>query len=379
MKKFFVLLVVAVFLLPGFVCAQQAAPPAKSVSFYGSARMTMTYGKENAEFNNTIPGYRAGFGANNQFDDVDMNYRIGQALSSFGASFAQGPLNANIEIRPWAASYFRHWYGTYKSGDVTFIVGQTWTPTFAMCCEATEDGVGKAGDVQGSLRAPMLGLKWNGFFFSANVNQQSAAATFVPGTGDVDVMIPRLEASYDGVFGPLGFKVFGGYNTWKEVFTATDESVDINSWITGVNARLTFGPFRLTVLVHTGENYNQFGPSGLGADYGGMVGPRWIAASRDIIDAKYLGGHMTGVYKITPTLSVAAGLGKVRVTRDNPGFDEDKDDYMAYYLNFPIELAKGVNMTPEVGYQDGKEVRINNVTYDKGNFKYVNVWFKIGF
>jgi len=377
MKKIFIILVLAAFVLPGIAVAQQAAAPAKSVSFYMSARMTATYGWKDAEANRSIPGFKTAWGANNQFSDSDLNFRIGQALSAFGASFSQGPLAANVEIRPWNGSYFRHWYGSYKMDwGGQLILGQTWTPTFAMCCEATEDGVGKAGDVQGSLRSPQIGLKIGGFYFAATINQ-AAFVALPAATSDLDIKLPRLEASYDGVFGPFGLKVFGGYQTWDEVNTATDQGVGIDTWIAGMRGRLNMGPFQITALVHTGDNYNQFGPGGLGADYGGMFGPRYIAANNDVINARFLGGHLAANYKITPSLSVAAGVGKVKVTRDNPGFEEDKDTYIAYYLNFPIEITKGVNMTPEIGYQDGKEVRINGVSYDEGTFKYINVWMKI--
>ena len=56
----------------------------------------------------------------------------------------------------------RHWYGSYDMGFGTFILGQTWTPTFnPICNECLLGGGGFLdgfGDMGGSARRPGMQL-----------------------------------------------------------------------------------------------------------------------------------------------------------------------------------------------------------------------------
>ncbi len=166
----------------------------------------------------------------------------------------------------------RHWYGTYDMGFGTFILGQTWTPTFnPICNECLLGGGGFLdgfGDFGGSARKawPAAAHADQGrqrssetcpSRASAGGQQDAAGAAAVDGRlptalhrqqrpltldkvhlnpnlqsrccscwldTQSDTTLPTIEASLSAAFGPTSLTFVGGYNTFDVKNDTTDQT-----------------------------------------------------------------------------------------------------------------------------------------------------------
>ena len=128
------------------------------------------------------------------FDERDLTWDL-QPNSRVGAKVKDGPIGARIEFSPEANKMVRLFYGTWKLGVSTILVGQDYTPVYypissqAGRCDAALKGYG----VFYAKRIPQLKLTMKGFQVAL---VQPRATNVVPGAGDTDTSLPKVEASY---------------------------------------------------------------------------------------------------------------------------------------------------------------------------------------
>ena len=323
MRKLFILLA---------ACALVGAftlPAAADVSFYGQVNMTTGFTTLDEDWT-----------GNDSDTDLDWDLDV-PVISQFGARFQHNSVSANVEFNPDIDR--RHFYGAWNFGGGTLIVGHTWTPT---CVPAHSDlylaGISPFyGNNVGSVRQPQIGLQIGSLKIATITPNRTSV---VPGSTDVDVSLPRIEASYALKAGPAAITLWGGFNTLTDnvVTATTDDSYTVSSSIIGGTVRAGFGAVGVAFTVWTGQNLMNGSSAVAPGTYGSAM---YDATDDEIKNTTTLGygGHVS--YMLSETMKVTGGYF---------GFSEDQDDAdetrsgNMMYVNLPITLAKGVTLAPEV-------------------------------
>jgi hypothetical protein len=410
MRKLTVVLVAVAFVLgfslsamaaQGLVYTQTENLPvgAKSIDVYGSIRLQTFWLQRNSE--NTGTGH----------SDGDLTWDIDDGSSRFGVRFKEGKIGANVEIRPrdrqtvatrttsvgGAMDYMRHWYGTYDMGFGTFVLGQTWTPTFNPICNECLVGGGGIldgyGDMGGSARQPGMQL-WVPI---TGLNGQLKVALLKPwvdpggapgpvvapaGYSSTDTTIPKIEASLAGAFGPLSFTVRGGYNTIDYKNTTTDDTSSLDSWLGALDATYSMGPFYVRGEGYIAQNMSTYGTGAPEVAWG--LFPETFVGT-DIENVSNWGWFGVAGFHINDMFSVEAGYGQRGAEQDYLG-DKIKEKTSAFVLFVPISITPSFVITPELlwtdeGYVTGPAPAPAGVTYndDRGNKVYAGVYWRIDF
>lgn len=175
---------------------------------------------------------------------------------------------------------------------------------------------------------------WSGGYFTS------------PGD-NVDTSIPKIEASYGFTVGPVSLSIMGGYQTYDEKVTLTDKDYGIDSYIFGVGFKIPLGAAYVNGDIFTGQNLGQYHTT----FQQGNDDAAYDATYKDeIIDNDSMGYCLVAGYKISDMLTVEVGYGYVEHELDVPGTWED--DTTSYYVQLPINVAEGVQITPEIGVVD---------------------------
>jgi hypothetical protein len=404
MRKLLIMMVAVTF-VAGFAAsamAQQAlfytseeqlpVPPKKSLDIYGSVRL-MTYIQDTDEL-----------ASSTGFSDTELVWNLDDGATRFGARFKEGKIGANVEIRPrdrqslrtrfmsvgGANDLMRHWYGTYDLGWGTFFVGQTWAPTFApICAECLIGGGGYLdgyGDMGGTARAPGLQLH----FPVKAVNGLAKIALLTPytdpttGAGSIsnltgtavenDIKLPKIEASLAGAFGPIGFNLRGGYQTYDEV-DATDADTSIDAWMVAFSPTYSMGPLYFKGNVWFGQNYTVYGAGGPAVAFGQF--PTVVGGSlQDVDDFGWMG--VVG-FKFNDMVSIEAGYGQ-RESKYDLVVGESKEHTAAVVVFVPITIAPNFVITPEVLLADKGELEVTGQPdVDRGEQNFYGIYWRIDF
>jgi len=332
MRKLFILLAAVAFAFAF------TTPAAAEVNFSGMVSFE-TY-MENVD--SDAPGY---------IDQDNLLWAQSTSGSRLTANFKEGPISALYEIRFNLTSYVRHWFASWNFGAGILGVGQTWTPEFS-CIGSVMRGDGAAGplDPACSARIPFVSLRFGGLMIAAG---EPNTAHVVDATGTyaldaakgvvqtytttIEQTLPKLMASYNLNVANIGLKLFGGYNTYEEKVTATQQSYDIDSYVYGLTASAGFGPLTVKGMYWGGENTQEYG-----------IGPTpafkayWDGTC--VVDASGAWYGVDVAYKVSDMLSVAAGYQTGESESDRPGTWEDSTT--TYFAQASISLAKGVTLWP---------------------------------
>jgi hypothetical protein len=407
MRKLLILMVAVTF-VAGFAAsamAQQAlfytseeqlpVPPSKSLDIYGSVRVMTYIQDKDAQASAT------------GFSDTDLVWNLDDGATRFGVRFKEGKIGANVEIRPRdrqsARSRFmsvgglndlmRHWYGSYDLGWGTFIVGQTWAPTFApICAECLIGGGGYLdgyGDMGGTARAPGMQLHMpvqavNGLakiaLLTPYTDPTGGAGTISNLTGTAvenDIKLPKIEASLAGAFGPLGFNVRGGYQTYDEV-NAADSSTSVDSWLIAFSPTYSMGPLYFKGNIWYGQNYTVYGAGGPAVAFG--LFPQMAGGSLQDVDD--WGWMAVAGFRFNDMISIEAGYGERKSEVDVTGGTLEEDD-SAIVIFLPITIAPNFVITPEVLLADGGKITgpAGNplVNPDRGEQSFYGIYWRIDF
>ena len=368
--------------------------PAKELEVYGSVRVWtywQTFDKENA----TATG--------NRFDDSDLIWGLDDGSSRFGVRFKSGKVGANIEIRPrdrqrvrdrtltigGEMDLLRHWYGSYDLGFGTFIVGQTWAPTYNPICKECLLGgsiLDNYGDTGLSSRLPGLQLHipipaLKGLFkFALLTPHTDFGGQVLPAPySDVDTTIPKIEASLSGAFGPLSFMVRGGYNTFDEASITTDDTQSVDSWVFAGDLTYSIGSFYVRGTGYLGQNLTVYGV-GAAASAMGLFPQAFVGNT--IEDVDNWGWFGVVGYKFNDLLSIEAGYGMRHSELDNPvtGFTGE-DEASAFVVFLPISITPAFIITPEILWTDEGDLTSSTtgLTTDRGNRLYYGIYWRIDF
>jgi hypothetical protein len=416
MRKFTVVLVAVAFVLgfsvsamaaQGLVYTQAENLPvgAKTIDVYGSVRVMTYWLQKNSEATGT--GH----------SDGDLTWDEDFSNSRLGVRFNEGKIGGNVEIRPQDRQTvrtrttsnmgindtLRHLYGTYDLGWGTFVVGQTWTPTFnPICNECLVGGGGYLdayGDMGGSARVaglqlwtPIKGL--NGLLKIAllqpwtDLNTSPGPAVYPEGYGSTDTTLPKIEASLAGAFGPLSFTARGGYNTMSYKNTATDDTKGVDSWLFDLDLTYSMGPFYVRGSGYLAQNLGIYGTGGPEVIWG--LFPQAFGTA-DIQNVDNWGWFGVAGFHINDMFSVEAGYGQRGANQDVPGgAGTIKEKTSAFVFFLPISITPAFVITPEIlwtdqGYVTGPGTAADaadfGVTYneDRGNQLYAGIYWRIDF
>ena len=412
MKKI-LLFALAALLLVAFTAPAMAAT--KKVSFYGDIRFnTYWVNKDSDYFNN----YQ------NMADksDNDLMWEADFGDSRFGARFMEGPISANVEIRPKDKDYggYRQWWGQWDFGPAAILVGHTWNPACITISNSqfdSETGVfygsfmsrlrttqirltvpfsmGKlvigllnnpavAPDVVDSAKIAATGSEPKASDYTIyeeynddlkNYNAKVAEYDFDhPRNYDTDVKMPEIETCLTLKFSPVQVDLVGAYSRFKyeEVISSTSETV--TSYFYGTRLIVPFGPFSFKALYICGQNLGNYGDlSTLNLNYTKM---RWDVATDKSEDSDYSDYGATLGFKVNDMVSLEAGYFYQKTER----YQKEEDPNAHYYLMAAITPVKGFTIYPEIGVRDEKDITDSSgKTRDQGKRKYFGAYWKISF
>ncbi|MFH1155908.1 MAG: hypothetical protein V1793_19025 [Pseudomonadota bacterium] len=341
MKKL-IILAAAFALVASFALTAAAA----EWNFYGSARM-QTW-SDNVEKT----------GVKDDRDttwDVQGNSRIGATVKVSDTMVGAFEYGTGVNLRKL--------YGEWNFGAGKLLAGQTYTPASSMFY--SNQVYGQDNDLLNCGQAyigriPMLQLTF-GTLKIAFVRPNTSTPAGL--TGDQDITLPKLEASYQLKMDNFFVDIYGGYQTYEVA------SVDINSYLVGVGGGADFGAAFVKANVYMAQNGKAYGLSGLGNSSLG-----YDAVKNDIVDMDTLGYLLVAGFKVSDTVTIEAGYGAIQHELDVSGSKED--DAATYYLNASITLAPGVFVVPEIGVVDLKDTAAGA---DEGKTTYFGAKWQMNF
>lgn len=320
-------------------------------NFYGSARVSTFWEDVDVD---------GGPDPDTQFDEaLQANARIGATVKvsdeltghfEYGAaedkdangdSAGSGSKDANIRLL----------YGEWNFGAGKLLVGQDYVPMVlggSNQVYAADNTLAGWGEVDGSRHA-QIKLTFGGFqiaFVENNTNYYDGTAS--ASEDDVDVIMPMIQAQYALTYDNWVFTLAGGYQTFDVDNGTVDD--DVTSWGLGLDVAVTFGAFAITGQIHGGTNvgniYDIYVNDG---DLAGGQGYADVSGTK-VIDNDAIGGRIAVGYTFNEMFGVEVGYGYQQTEYDMTGSEED--EVQSYYIQFPITLAPGVHVVPEIGVVD---------------------------
>jgi hypothetical protein len=362
MKKLFVLFVAAALVVAFTVPAMSA-----DWSFYGSARMETFW-----------------FDTDEDAGDDNGVFWVNAANSRLGARVKADHITGQVELGLQTGDvYTRIIWGEWNFGGAKLGVGQTYTPTFAPVgnrwFDANEAMLTTGGFYAG--RKPMLQLAMGGFKFAAITPQGAVLAG--DKSGDVDVMLPKLEASYKFKTDAFSIMPYAGYNTFDvENSTEFPGGYDVTSYVAGLLATMNFGPVYVEGNFTYGQNLRSYGAARFpGGTYGLQSAPplfgnhtTLITPTGEVKDTTSMTYALALGFKMSDMVAFEGGWGMVNDESDIEGLESV--DAMTYYIQARLALAKGVLLVPEVGVYDLGD---NAAGQPNGKAMYYGAVWKIDF
>lgn len=325
----------------------------------------------------------------------DGSYIIGfQNNSHFGINSKYGKLFTKVEfglreqgiLGTASGPGLRKVFGTYdfgSGGKLTF--GKIDTPTieggFQTDFNNNDAGGNGFGSVTTGSRKLQIQYSHSGATIAiihddgANSDSDTLSTGGAAYTSRGHSRIPRIALSYEGKIGEKGkFKVAATYKYFdrtKTNLTLTGHSGDVHAGHLLVGAKVPLGNAYLSTIFTYGINGHTYGEQQTAASAGGYgytinLNSPYDAATNpdnslgDIIglNAQRAGLLLEGGAKINDTISLAAGVGyQATFNGENQrGNDRSLDRQAIHsykvYANLPINVAKGFQIVPQLGFYD---------------------------
>jgi hypothetical protein len=372
--------------------------PAMAVdwNFYGNARMSTFYvSTDYGDFTNPSK-------TDNEDAELDWSF---QGNSRIGANVKAENLKGQFEFGVSSDSSgggnvsARRLYGEWMFGDAMYLkVGKDYTPVSQFISGQVFDGdLGLLGiGTQYGNREAQVAFGFGGFEISliqphttliAGM-QSSGTSVYIPASGvfvssqptatkfkgDVDSVLPKIEAKWGMSFDAWNFNIMGGYQYYSiQDVTSFDNpgttgDVDVTSYVVGGDMGFNFGPAYVKGSASYGQNIGNAAwgiNSGVNGRNGGFD-DGGIAAAGSTGWTTYQGGYavwdgddgtndtntfmgaLVAGLKVSDMLSFEAGFG---YRYDDPDKADDVQPW-AVYVQSVIALAPGVYVIPEIGYYD---------------------------
>ncbi len=310
-------------------------------NFYGSARVSTFY--ENVEVSGSDTTNFAMALQNNS--RVGANVKVSDEVSG---RFEYGTNDGNVDIR--------YLYGVWNFGAGSILVGQHEGPLRHPGSDqvyATDAGLGGWGEMS-SPRKAQIKLMMGTFrlaFREPSVDYNDGANNI---DNNTEVKIPSIEAKYRFVGDNYNIGISAGYSSFS---VGTTSPKDINSYVLGIGGDVTFGGIILGANLFGGENVGNLVDTDVnGSDTGAGLAQY---DSTTVIDNEALAWKIYATYVFNDMFGIHAGYGYMKTELDNLA----KDEVQSYYVQFPITLANGVSIVPEIGTLDYKEAGQSQTDY----------------
>jgi hypothetical protein len=278
--------------------------------------------------------------------------------------------------------YSRILKADWNFGSGTLTVGKYYTPATFLGYSSMIGDIADTGDavlLRGGLpyigRQPMVQLSF-GDFEIALIEQNKGAPSYADaGFGDKDFDLPRIEAAYVFRTELANIRPVLGYGTYDVEGATAEESID--SFVAGIGVSLKLDPAYVKGTVSYLQNAGNYGASNLGT-VGGALNAQFVGG--DVEDSDALYGTLVAGTKLSPMLSVEAGLGYMDAEVDvAPGATQEEAAYV-YYLQAPITLTKGFRVIPEIGMLDRDDIEVDgNTVAEMGSLTYLDFNFRVDF
>ena len=319
-------------------------------NFYGSARVSTFW------YDVDVDG---GPDPDTQFDQgLQGNARIGAKVKvsdELTGRFEYGAKNGTANIRKL--------FGEWNFGAGKLLVGQDYVPMYLPGSNQVVDddaALSGWGEVDGSRHA-QIKLTFGDFqiaFVENNINYYDNGVA-----ADDDVIMPMIQVQYALTFDNFVITMAGGYQTF-DVETANIDD-DVTSWGLGLDVAATFGALSVIGQVNGGTNVGNIYNIQVN-DSDAVIGRGYADVSGNkVIDNDALGFRIAVGYTFNEMFGVEVGYGYQQTEFDTSGSEED--EVQSYYIQFPITLAPGVHIIPEVGVVDYEDDSAGNgedeVTY----------------
>ena len=351
-----------------------AAPAmAADWNFYGSARMATFYSIVDKDLNSDN-------------DTVNRTQWAQQGNARIGATVkVNDQIGGAFEVGEDFST--RKLFGTYNfAGGSQLLLGQTYTPSSGyFYSNSVFDG---DGDLLGvgqfyTGRRAMVQWKTGGFklaFIEPTVPDDVEAAEGVIGSA-VDLIIPKIEASY-GFKGDSWFMdIFGGFQTYSiDYFEGNDPTV--TSWVGGAGGGMTFGAFYVNLGGHYAQNAGAYGAYGSGL--GGLRpinDDTGFDVNNDDIENTGYGFLAVLGFNLSDTMTIEGGGGYEYAELDVDGPAGDGESVWQVYINSTINIAPGFFVVPEIGYAsyDYATIPVAGQDEAKPNIFYAGAKWQINF
>jgi len=337
--------------------------PAMAVdwNFYGNARMATYYVSD--DYGNDTPASYSGI-SNGEDKDSELQWDF-QGNSRIGANIKAENLKGQFEFGVTSTSSgggsvnARRLYGVWNFGPGTLKVGKDYTPISQFISGQVYDadlGLLGIGTAYGAREA-QLAFGFGGFEI-ALIQMNTPNISTVDGTdavGDIDRVLPKIEAKWGMSFDAFNFNLMGGYQYYSIADVESlknpgdTNDIGVDSYIIGGDAGFNFGPGYVKGSVSYGQNWANAAWNLDGNHNQGS--PAVWDGDDDIKDTTSWMAALVAGLKVSDMLSFEAGFGYREDDPDVNGADKSKP--WAVYGQAVIALAPGVYVIPEVGYFDG--------------------------
>jgi hypothetical protein len=304
------------------------------------------------------------------------NSRIGatakaEAISGRFEFAAKGTDGGDVDVGT------RRIEGYWNFGAGRFGIGKGYTPINQFLSGQVFDGdaglLGR-GFMYGG-RPGFASLQFGGFDVALITNRGTGDGGDLGTGGDVDVYLPKIEASYGMSFDTWNFAVRGGFQTYEiEDVTVPapgtgTEDVTVTSWIIGGDAGWNFGPGYLRGALSYGQNIGI-------ARWAGAVAPLYDGDD-DTEDLNTFQAGLVAGIKVSDMMSFEGGFGyNYTDPNDAPSTRDETAESFEFYVQGVFQMAPGMFIIPEIGYRD---LGNNFADVEQGSLIYGGAKWQINF
>ena len=339
------------------------------------------------ELYGSLRGFVGGGGTLPKINDNGLPAGNGNALigfqnnSHFGINSKYGKLFTKVEFGLHEMGFLsagngpglRKVFGTYdfgSGGKLTF--GKLDTPTieggFQTDFNNNDAGANGFGSVTTGSRK--LQIQYSNSGATVAIIADEAAAGNATNTVYTQSYLansrlnpfPRIAVSYEGKIGEKGkFKVAATYKWYGENYTGQSRA-NVHAGHLLVGAKVPFGSAYLSTIFNYGINghlYAEQQTSYSTGTYGYSNLNTATTTEGAGLNAQRAGLVLEGGAKINDTISVAAGVGYQATFNGNNqrghlGYNRGAQSIHSYkvYANLPINVAKGFQVVPQLGFYD---------------------------
>lgn len=339
------------------------------------------------ELYGSLRGFVGGGGTLPKINDDRLSAGNGNALigfqnnSHFGINSKYGKLFTKVEFGLHETGFLsagngpglRKVFGTYdfgSGGKLTF--GKLDTPTieggFQTDFNNNDAGANGFGSVTTGSRK--LQIQYSNSGATVAIIADEAAAGNATNTVYTQSYLansrlnpfPRIAVSYEGKIGEKGkFKVAATYKYYGEKST-TNTNGDVHAGHLIAGAKVPLGSAYLSTIFTYGINGHLYTEQQTSYSTGGYGYSNLNTASATQgagLNAQRAGLVLEGGAKINDTISVAAGVGYQATFNGNNqrghlGYNRGAQSIHSYkvYANLPINVAKGFQVVPQLGFYD---------------------------